>query len=86
MRRREAGVMVCVPGLQVGEHYLADGWTQRLMTLSDFITRHVEGGCGDGERAYLAQHPLFDQVALPPPQPPIPGPCFPDHSNSRIHQ
>eukprot|EP00873_Tetraselmis_striata_P021099 jgi/Tetstr1/441363/TSEL_029612.t1 len=48
--------------VEVGEHYLADGWTQRLMTLSDFITRHVEGGCGDGERAYLAQHPLFDQI------------------------
>ena len=27
---------------QVGEHYLAEGWGQELMTLSDFITQHIE--------------------------------------------
>lgn len=55
----------------MGEHYLAEGWTQRLMTLSDFISRHVEAPSSSnsgaaGERAYLAQHPLFDQARRPP--------------------
>ena len=27
--------------VEVGRHYLADGWGQRLMPLSDFIDRHV---------------------------------------------
>ncbi len=33
--------------VEVGRHYLADGWGQRLMPLADFIDRHVlqqEGG------------------------------------------
>lgn len=63
---------------QVGQHYLADGWGQQLMTLSDFIARHIRGeqqreqgqqerqgqtGQEQGGRVgYLAQHPLFDQV------------------------
>ena len=63
---------------QVGQHYLADGWGQQLMTLSDFIATHIRGeqqrAQGRHERprqrgqeqgggvGYLAQHPLFDQV------------------------
>lgn len=29
--------------LQVGSHYLADGWGLRMMTLSDFMSTHVYG-------------------------------------------
>lgn len=28
--------------VEVGRHYLADGWGQRLMPLSDFIRHHVK--------------------------------------------
>lgn len=28
--------------LQVGEHYLAEGWGQQLMTLADFISSHIQ--------------------------------------------
>ncbi len=60
--------------MQVGAHYLADGWGQSLMTLAEFIDRHVVGGPAGGGSAsdggggggsgtgYLAQHELFDQI------------------------
>lgn len=28
--------------VEVGRHYLAEGWGQRLMLLSDFIERHLQ--------------------------------------------
>lgn len=59
----------------MGEHYLADQWGQKLMTLQDFIDRHIlappssAGACAagaarvaQGQRGYLAQHPLFEQI------------------------
>ena len=32
--------------VEVGSHYLAEGWGQRLMPLSDFIQRHVRPSPG----------------------------------------
>ena len=37
---RDLAGMRTVP-VEVGRHYLADGWGQRLMPLADFIDRHV---------------------------------------------
>ena len=32
--------------VEVGRHYLAEGWGQRLMLLSDFIERHLQHPSG----------------------------------------
>jgi hypothetical protein len=53
--------------VELGAHYMADGWGTTLMTLGDFIRHYVGTAEGDGRRAtpaaaYLAQHTLFDQV------------------------
>lgn len=34
--------------MQVGEHYLAEGWGQQLMTLQQFVERHIAPGAGRG--------------------------------------
>ena len=58
---------------QVGQHYLQQGWTQKLMPLSRVIAsvfdRERERAMGErlnaeGTRTklYLAQHDLFEQV------------------------
>ena len=49
--------------VEVGRHYLADGWRQELMPLSRFLEEHLRSGGDSAEgRAYLAQHALFEQV------------------------
>jgi [histone H3]-dimethyl/trimethyl-L-lysine36 demethylase len=58
--------------VEVGDHYLAEGWGQRLVRFGDFLDKHVLGrdnpALKDHEestlegRAYLAQHPLLDQI------------------------
>ncbi|GLI66311.1 hypothetical protein VaNZ11_010086, partial [Volvox africanus] len=58
--------------VEVGQHYLADGWGQQLMTLRDFLHRYLLPGLQTPPqpqqeqqaqpRGYLAQHPLFDQI------------------------
>lgn len=45
-RWQDLGYLVRVAGartvpIEVGSHYLAEGWGQQLMPLADFITRHV---------------------------------------------
>ncbi|KAL6102582.1 kdm8 [Pungitius sinensis] len=48
--------------VEVGSRYTDEEWSQTLLTLNDFIDRHVvkeEGAEGPG---YLAQHQLFDQI------------------------
>ncbi|EFJ37386.1 hypothetical protein SELMODRAFT_75959 [Selaginella moellendorffii] len=47
--------------VEVGETYLAEGWKQELMTMSRFLDRIHDPG-DSTSRAYLAQHPLFDQI------------------------
>jgi hypothetical protein len=60
--------------LQVGSSYLGDDWGQELMTLTEFLDRHILPPVGNGTNGsdaeatkpkklgYLAQHRLFDQV------------------------
>lgn len=70
--RRVAGRRT-VP-VELGGSYTGEGWRQELMTIGDFIGRFIEstpeggdpadssGSSGDGGKAYLAQHQLFDQI------------------------
>ncbi|KAJ8607743.1 hypothetical protein CTAYLR_008608 [Chrysophaeum taylorii] len=55
--RRVAGHRV-VP-IEIGDHYLADDWTEKVMTLSEFVETRI---LGQEKIGYLAQHALFDQV------------------------
>ena len=55
--------------IELGSRYTDKNWTQKLMTLSEFITNHVSSKvrtvvCQTGSVVvgYLAQHQLFDQV------------------------
>ncbi len=61
--------------VEIGASYMSEKWSQKLMTLSEFIERHIErktgsgsgGGGGGGEEGksdigYLAQHELFSQI------------------------
>ena len=77
-RWQQPGYLKEVAGLrtvpvELGDHYLQDGWGQSLMPLGDFIVQHVlreEASAGkeaaddacDQRRGYLAQHPLFEQI------------------------
>ena len=50
--------------VELGSRYTDDTWTQKLMTIGDFIDNYIdpiENG-QDSEIAYLAQHQLFDQI------------------------
>ena len=50
--------------VELGLRYTDDTWTQKLMTVGDFIDNYIdptEKG-QDSEIAYLAQHQLFDQI------------------------
>lgn len=50
--------------VELGSRYTDDTWTQKLMTVADFIDNYIdpiERG-QDSEIAYLAQHQLFDQI------------------------
>ncbi|KAL1521464.1 hypothetical protein AB1Y20_021126 [Prymnesium parvum] len=49
----------------VRQGYLSDSWERRVMSLADYIDTYVsppEGHNQDGERGYLAQYQLFDQI------------------------
>jgi len=53
--------------VELGSKYTDHDWSQKLMTVSEFIDKHVVGGAGGGAcrpKAYLAQHQLFDQVKM----------------------
>ncbi|VDM36871.1 unnamed protein product [Toxocara canis] len=47
--------------VEVGSSYASDGWSQSLMTVTEFMQQFIEN---ESERGvgYLAQHRLFDQV------------------------
>lgn len=46
--------------IEIGSHYADENWSQKLMTLRDFIKEYfLSGGPQIG---YLAQHNLFEQV------------------------
>ena len=47
--------------VELGSKYTDHNWSQKLMTVSEFIDDYIVGGAGR-PKAYLAQHQLFDQV------------------------
>jgi lysine-specific demethylase 8 len=48
--------------IEIGSKYTDTDWSQRLMTIKEFIKRFVQVDDFDSTKGYLAQHPLFDQV------------------------
>lgn len=49
--------------IELGSKYTEDTWSQSLMTMSEFIEKHIENPCrGNGAVGYLAQYQLFDQI------------------------
>lgn len=46
--------------VEIGSHYTDEDWSQKLMTVREFITTHYLSETG--HTGYLAQHNLFDQI------------------------
>ncbi|XP_049643794.1 bifunctional peptidase and arginyl-hydroxylase JMJD5 [Suncus etruscus] len=46
--------------VEVGSKYTDEEWSQKLMTVNEFISTHLTGETKD--IGYLAQHQLFDQI------------------------
>ncbi|KAL5201171.1 hypothetical protein ABZP36_035525 [Zizania latifolia] len=49
--------------VEVGKNYVCSEWKQELITFSQFLERMWSTGC-PSNLTYLAQHPLFEQVAM----------------------
>lgn len=49
--------------VEVGQHYLASGWKQELITISQLLERIQSKEQMPRGLTYLAQHPLFDQIS-----------------------
>eukprot|EP00922_Rhytidocystis_sp_ex-Travisia-forbesii_P065718 GHVS01097610.1.p1 GENE.GHVS01097610.1~~GHVS01097610.1.p1 ORF type:complete len:455 (+),score=47.73 GHVS01097610.1:81-1445(+) len=47
--------------IEIGSSYTDQSWTQRLMTVNKFLTVYVDNP-NPPDVAYLAQHPLFEQI------------------------
>ena len=82
--RRAAGHRT-VP-VELGGRYTDAGWSQRLMTLGQFIDQHVQRPATDGPPGYLAQYELFEQIPELAFDVPTPGYCWvgekdPVHTN-----
>ncbi|CAG2101451.1 unnamed protein product, partial [Medioppia subpectinata] len=56
--------------IEIGSKYTDDEWSQKLMTINEFIAKYLTpgaeveapGGGGGHRTGYLAQHNLFDQI------------------------
>lgn len=48
--------------VEIGSKYTDDTWSQKLMTISDFIHIFIEQKSASTPVGYLAQHQLFDQI------------------------
>lgn len=48
--------------VEIGSHYADENWSQKLMTLKEFIRKYYLGDADD--MGYLAQHNLFEQVCV----------------------
>ncbi|CAF1313960.1 unnamed protein product [Adineta ricciae] len=46
--------------IELGSRYSDDDWTQKLMTIADFVNQYCKQR--SSRRGYLAQHPLLDQI------------------------
>lgn len=52
--------------IELGEHYVDPTWSQKLMTVGEFIEAHIVPQMEENTPVgYLAQHPLFEQVFHP---------------------
>ncbi len=47
--------------IEVGKHYLDDHWSQKLVTLNEFIDQYVLSP-DNPDKGYLAQTQLFEQI------------------------
>jgi len=47
--------------IELGKRYTDDSWTQNLMSIQEFIENYIESSKSDN-KAYLAQHELFEQI------------------------
>ena len=48
--------------IEIGSKYTDEDWSQKLMLVSDFIEQFFSGA--NSKQGYLAQHQLFDQLAV----------------------
>jgi lysine-specific demethylase 8 len=49
--------------VEIGSRYTDESWTQKLMTINEFVSGYISNSSDDGKNvAYLAQHQLFDQI------------------------
>jgi len=60
-----AGFRTCP--VEVGSKYTAEDWTQKLMTIEEFVHKFMDPAAADSESknfGYIAQHNLFDQISV----------------------
>lgn len=48
--------------IEIGSQYTDEQWTQKFVTMKDFVEQFVEDGNAKGQVGYLAQHNVFDQI------------------------
>lgn len=49
--------------VEIGSKYTDSNWSQRLMTINEFIDQFIENSDEGNPIAYLAQHELFNQIS-----------------------
>ncbi|XP_076033812.1 bifunctional peptidase and arginyl-hydroxylase JMJD5-like [Oratosquilla oratoria] len=72
--RRLAGART-VP-VEVGARYTDESWSQMLLTLDDYLSRHIVAVQPGTPKGYLAQHQLLDQVPELKDDVAVPDYCF----------
>ncbi|XP_053392353.1 lysine-specific demethylase 8-like [Mercenaria mercenaria] len=48
--------------IELGSKYTDESWSQKLMTVREFIDTYIERKTGETDTGYLAQHQLFNQI------------------------
>ena len=48
--------------IELGSKYTDDSWSQKLLTIQEFVENYIENKNADTPVGYLAQHQLFDQI------------------------